>query len=42
MKKFDSDAWVKKFNEMRNRTAMLSPVQVEAEIHEIRKEKRSS
>ena len=42
MKKFDSDAWIKKFNEMRKRTAKLSPAQVEAEIHEVRRQKRSS
>jgi len=42
MKKFDSDAWMKKFNEMRKRTAKLSSSQVEALIHEVRKEKHSS
>ena len=42
MKKFDSDAWIKKFNEMRKRTAKLSSSQVEALIHEVRKEKHSS
>ena len=42
MKKFDSDAWIKKFNEMRKRTAKLSSSQVEALIHEVRKEKRGS
>ena len=42
MKKFDSDAWIKKFNEMRKRTAKLSPAQIEAEIHEVRRQKRSS
>ena len=42
MKKFDSDAWIKKFNEMRKRTTKLSSSQVEALIHEVRKEKRSN
>ena len=42
MKKLDSDAWIKKFNEMRKRTAKLSSSEVEALIHEVRKEKRSS
>ena len=42
MKKLDSDAWIKKFNEMRKRTARLSSSEVEALIHEVRKEKRSS
>lgn len=42
MKKFDSDAWIKKFREMRKRTAKLSSSEVEALVHEVRKEKRSS
>lgn len=42
MKKLDSDAWIKKFDEMRKRTAKLSSPQVEALINEVRKEKHSS
>ena len=42
MKKLDSDAWIKKFDKMRKRTAKLSSSQVVALIHEVRKEKRSS
>ena len=42
MKKFDPDAYMKKFREMRKRTAKLSSSQVEALVHEVRKEKRSS
>jgi|TARA_B100001971_G_C17941597_1_gene407943 AbrB family looped-hinge helix DNA binding protein len=42
MKKFDPEAWIKEFREMRKRTAKLSSKQVEDLIHEVRKEKRSS
>ncbi len=42
MKKFDSHAWIKKFKEMRKRTAKLSSSQIEAEIHDYRRQKRSS
>ena len=42
MKKFDTDAYMKKCKEMRKRTAKLSAKQVEDLIHEVRKEKRSS
>jgi AbrB family looped-hinge helix DNA binding protein len=42
MKKFDSEAYIKEFKEMRKRTAKLSSKQVEELIHEVRKEKRSS
>ena len=42
MKKFDSESLIKKFDEMRKRTAKLSSSQVEALIHEVREEKRSS
>ena len=42
MKKFDPEVYMKKFREMRKKTAKLSSSQVEALIHEVRKEKRSS
>ncbi len=42
MKKFDPEAYIREFKKMRKRTAKLSSSQVEALIHEVRKEKRSS
>lgn len=42
MKKFDSDAWIKEFRQIRSRTKKMSPEKIEAEIHAYRKEKRSS
>ena len=42
MKKLDSDAWIKEFRQIRKRTKKLSPSKIEALIHEVRKEKRSS
>ena len=42
MKKLDSDAWIKEFRQIRKRTRKLSPSKIEALIHEVRKEKRSS
>ena len=42
MKKLDSDAWIKEFRQIRKRTRKLSPSKIEAIIHEVRKEKRSS
>lgn len=42
MKKLDSDAWIKEFNQIRKRTKKMSSAQIEALIHEVRKEKRSS
>ena len=42
MKKLDSDAWIKEFRQIRKRTRKLSPGKIEALIHEVRKEKRSS
>ena len=42
MKKLDSDAWIKEFNQIRKRTKKMSSAQIEALIHEVREEKRSS
>ena len=42
MKKLDSEAWIKEFNQIRKRTGKLSSAEIEELIHEVRKEKRSS
>ena len=42
MKKFDSKAWIEEFNRIRKRTKKMSSAQIEAEIHEYRRQKRSS
>jgi len=42
MKKLDSKALIEEFNRIRKRTKKMSPEKIEALIHEVRKEKRSS
>ena len=42
MKKLDSKALIEEFNRIRKRTKKMSSTQIEALIHEVREEKRSS
>ena len=42
MKKLDSKALIEEFNQIRKRTKKMSSAQIEAEIHEFRRQKRSS
>ena len=42
MKKLDTNSLVEEFRRIRSRTKKLSPEEIEALIHEVRKEKRSS
>ena len=42
MKKLDTNSLVEEFRRIRSRTKKLSPEEIEALIHEARKEKRSS
>jgi len=39
MMKFNSEVWIKEFNQIRKRSKKISSAQIEAEIHEFRRQK---